>query len=222
MFTNLQLEPQVTEEGQSENLIKLQLAIDDFFMQTTQTWTGERTADGNKLELIIRQTFGIVLKSHKAADYIEQLMDLDEEDQEILGLIVQSCLGAIDDNNSSIGSSSNHGNSFVDIDVQMQQEEVIGTGRSVGDQDNRERRSVPRLESLGGDIQVGLLNSERHPQGLISSRTRNGPNTIDSNFKSSSKRLSGKMILKQLTMSRSSIVMTNSSMSHLPEEDKNN
>ena len=30
------------------------------------------------------------------------------------------------------------------------------------------------------------------------------------------------MILKQLTMSRSSIVMTSSSMSHLPEEDKNN
>ena len=99
---------------------------------------------------------------------------------------------------------------------------MIGTGRSAGDEeDKRERRNVPMLECLSGDIQVGL-NSERPPQALISARTRNGPNTIDSNFKSSGKRLSGKMILKQLTMSRSSIVMTSSSMSHLPEEDKNN
>ena len=190
-------------------------------MQTTQFWTGERSPDGNKLELIIRQTLGIVLKSAKAAVYIEQLMELEDEHQETLGLIVQSCLGAIDDNNSSIGSSSNHSSSFVDITVDNV-EEVIGTGRSVGDEeDNRERRNVPML-TLSGDIQVGL-NSERPPQALISARTRNGPNTIDSNFKSSSgKRLSGKMILKQLTMSRSSIVMTSSSMSHLPEEDKNN
>ena len=221
MFTSIQLESQATEEGQIENLTKLQLAIDDFFMQTTQSWTGERSPDGNKLELIIRQTFGIVLKSAKAAVYIEQLMELEDEHQETLGLIVQSCLGAIDDNNSSIGSSSNHSSSFVDIAGEMHAEEVIGTGRSVGDEeDNRERRNVPML-TLSGDIQVGL-NSERHPQALISARTRNGPNTIDSNFKSSGKRLSGKMILKQLTMSRSSIVMTSSSMSHLPEEDKNN
>ena len=57
-------------------------------MQTTQSWTGDRSADGNKLELIIRQTFGIVLKSAKAAVYIEQLMELEDEHQETLGLIV--------------------------------------------------------------------------------------------------------------------------------------
>ena len=31
-------------------------------------------------------------------------MELEDEHQETLGLIVQSCLGAIDDNTSSIGS----------------------------------------------------------------------------------------------------------------------
>ena len=40
------------------------------------------------LELIIRQTFSIVLKSSKAATYIEQLMVLDDEAQETLGIIV--------------------------------------------------------------------------------------------------------------------------------------
>ena len=162
MFNSIQLEPQATEEGQIENLIKLQLAIDDFFMQTTQSWTGERGPEVNKLELIIRQTFGTVLKSAKAAVYIEQLMELEDEDQETLGLIVQSCLGAIDDNNSSIiSSSSNHSNSFVGITVEMHDEEVIGTGRSAGDEeDKRERRNVPMLEGLSGDIQVGL-HSER-------------------------------------------------------------
>ena len=49
-------------------------------MQTTQSWSGERTPDGNKLELIIKQTLGIVLKSSKAAVYIEQLMELEDED----------------------------------------------------------------------------------------------------------------------------------------------
>ena len=161
MFNSIQLESQATEEGQIENLTKLQLAIDDFFMQTTQSWTGERGPEVNKLELIIRQTFGTVLKSAKAAVYIEQLMELEDEDQETLGLIVQSCLGAIDDNNSSIGSSSNHSNSFVDIAVTMPDDQVIGTGRSAGDEeDKRERRNVPMLEGLSGDIQVGL-HSER-------------------------------------------------------------
>ena len=57
-------------------------------MQTTQSWTGERGPEVNKLELIIRQTFGTVLKSAKAAVYIEQLMELEDEHQETLGLIV--------------------------------------------------------------------------------------------------------------------------------------
>ena len=75
---------------------------------------------------------------------------------------MQACLGAIDDGSSSIGSSSNHGSSFVDITVEMHDEDVIGTGRSVGEEDNRVNRNVPMLEGLNGHIQVGL-NSERPP-----------------------------------------------------------
>ena len=50
----------------------------------------------------------------------------------------------------------------MDITVEMQDEDVIGTGRSVGEEDNRVNRNVPMLEGLNGHIQVGL-NSERPP-----------------------------------------------------------
>ena len=68
---------------------------------------------------------------------------------------MQSCLGAIDDNGeSSIGSSSNHGSSFVDVEVEM-----IGTGRSVGN--DEKGRNVPTLEGLNVDIPLVGINSER-------------------------------------------------------------
>ena len=145
-------------------------------------------------------------------------MELGDEDQETLGLIVQSCLEAMDENNSSVGSSSNHGSSYIDIIVE--EPEVIGTGRSVGNEENRGTLNVPTLEGINVDLHVGM-SSER-PQNLLSARSRNASNSIDTNFRSSNtgKRLSGKMVLKQLTMSRSSVVMSGSSNSNLPEEDK--
>ena len=50
--------------------------------------------------MIVKQTIAIALKSGKAANYIEQLMTLNEETQECLGAIVEECLAAIDDGNS--------------------------------------------------------------------------------------------------------------------------
>ena len=56
--------------------------------------------------MILKQTIAIALKSGKAANYIEQLMTLDEETQECLGAIVEECLAAIDDGNSGGRSST--------------------------------------------------------------------------------------------------------------------
>ena len=46
----------------------------------------------------MRQTIAVALRSSKAADFIEQLMSLDEEHQECLEIIVKECLGSIEDN----------------------------------------------------------------------------------------------------------------------------
>ena len=51
------------------------------------------------------QMIGIVLKSSKAADYINQIMGLEAEAQEFLGAIVQQCLGSICEDGT--GRSSN-------------------------------------------------------------------------------------------------------------------
>ena len=56
--------------------------------------------------MIVKQTIAIALKSGKAANYIEQLMTLNEETQECLGAIVEECLAAIDDGNSGGRSST--------------------------------------------------------------------------------------------------------------------
>lgn len=67
-------------------------------------WTASKVNMGN-LELVVRQTIGIALKSSKAETYIEQLMGLEEDVQEDLGAIVESCLGSIEDGSSSRSSA---------------------------------------------------------------------------------------------------------------------
>jgi len=67
-------------------------------------WTASKVNMGN-LELAVRQTIGIALKSSKAEVYIEQLMGLEEDVQEDLGAIVESCLGSIEDGSSSRSSA---------------------------------------------------------------------------------------------------------------------
>ena len=67
-------------------------------------WVGKFDYN-DPVELAIRQTLGVALKSRKGADYIEQLMTLDPESQEHLGAIVKTCLSAIDDRCSSKSSS---------------------------------------------------------------------------------------------------------------------
>ena len=64
----------------------------------------------------------------------------------------------MDENNSSVGSSSNHGSSYIDIIVE--EPEVIGTGRAVGNEENRGTLNVPTLEGINVDLHVGM-SSER-------------------------------------------------------------
>ena len=49
------------------------------------------------LELIVKETIGIALKSSKAATYIDQLLELGSEEQNLLQTIVSDCLNSIVD-----------------------------------------------------------------------------------------------------------------------------
>ena len=78
-------------------------------MQMNWLWTGEKSQF--PLELAVKQMIGIALKSSRAADYIEQLMELEESFQESLQAIVEDCLASIDDGTSgrtSISASSDN------------------------------------------------------------------------------------------------------------------
>ena len=77
-------------------------AIEDFFVQSNQQWTGSKGNSASALlQTAVSQTIGIALKSAKAATYIDWLMELEEEAQEALGAIVQSCLESIEDGGNS-------------------------------------------------------------------------------------------------------------------------
>ena len=100
----------MTPGAQAKNIDKILAALDDFFLQTSQMWKGSKDFSVvTKLELAVRQTIGVALKSQKAENYIEQLMELDEGAQEDLGAIVEACLGAIDECTSSRGSEQSIG-----------------------------------------------------------------------------------------------------------------
>ena len=75
MFSYLELEPQLTTPERAANIQKILEAIEDFFLQTNLGWSEPKVED--KLELAVRETIGIALKSRSAAVYIEQLMGLD-------------------------------------------------------------------------------------------------------------------------------------------------
>ncbi len=89
------------------NIDKILESIDDFFTNNTALWTAPKTSMG-KLELCVRQTIGVALKSSKAAVYIEQLMGLEEDVQRDLSAIVENCLASIEDGNSSRSNSHNN------------------------------------------------------------------------------------------------------------------
>ena len=74
--------------------MKIAESIDNMLLETSSLWTGPQN-DICQLELLVRQTIGIALKSHRSEVYIERLMALSEESQEYLGAIVQTCLEAI-------------------------------------------------------------------------------------------------------------------------------
>ena len=70
-----------------------------------------------KLELCVRQTIGVALKSSKAAVYIEQLMGLEEDVQRDLSAIVENCLAAIEDGNSNRSNSHNNSSGNDEITI---------------------------------------------------------------------------------------------------------
>jgi len=77
-FSYVELEPQTDYSGKIANLHKIADSIDNFLLQTHQLWTGPK-CEQTRIELIVRQTIGVALKSQRSAIYIEQVMALDDE-----------------------------------------------------------------------------------------------------------------------------------------------
>ena len=97
------MEVQRDHAGKQANVNKVAESLDNYLLQTHQLWTGPK-GEITRLEMIVRQTIGVALKSQRSANYIEKVMELDEDAQEDLGVIVQSCLEAIYEGSSSRSS----------------------------------------------------------------------------------------------------------------------
>ena len=66
-FSYLELDPSENSADRTANLEKIAEAIEDFFISTNQHWAGPKI---DLLELVVKQTIGIILKAGKASDYI--------------------------------------------------------------------------------------------------------------------------------------------------------
>ena len=111
MFCGLQLDQQSSSEGRQANLERIQESIEDFFQHTNQSWNPQDSGDAPLLELVVKETISIALKSSKASDYIEQLMTLEEETQEFLQTIVEVCLGSLEEGGNARVSNNSEENS---------------------------------------------------------------------------------------------------------------
>ena len=116
MFFNLALEASDARDIQRANLQIILQGFEDYFSQKSIAWlttprqygVGQNVNDEflKLLELVVRQTIAVALRSSRAADFIEQLMSLDEDHQECLEIIVKECLGSIEDNQDSQSRST--------------------------------------------------------------------------------------------------------------------
>ena len=66
------------DAGKLVNLQKIADSIENMLLETACLWTGPKE-NISRLELIVRQTIGVALKSNRSEAYIERLMALDEE-----------------------------------------------------------------------------------------------------------------------------------------------
>ena len=139
MFSFIALERADAPNEQRSNLEMILQGIEDYFQQKNINWSNSSREDqfdsgqdrnsmtmrtnssatqaqqeqiGKMLQLAIRQTIGVALRSQKAAQFIEQLMSLDEAHQECLEVIVKECLGNIDDGGESFRSKQS---SIIDV-----------------------------------------------------------------------------------------------------------
>ena len=139
MFSFIALERVDAPNEQRSNLEMILQGIEDYFQQKNINWSTSSREDqfdsghdrnsmtmrtnssatqaqqeqlGKLLQLAIRQTVGVALRSQKAAQFIEQLMSLDEAHQECLEVIVKECLGSIDDGGASFRSKQS---SIMDV-----------------------------------------------------------------------------------------------------------
>ena len=137
-------------------------------LETACLWTGPKE-NISRLELIVRQTIGVALKSNRSEAYIERLMALDEESQEDLGNIVQSCLAAIYENGSSSRGSA-ISNSSSEMKGGRYSEDVPGQGR-IG-----LRATVSELSEAEISIEASMINLDERKhrdlqrQALIAER----------------------------------------------------
>jgi len=67
----LDVEAESDQTRREENLNKIQESIEDCFMQSGSVWTGSKNEGADKLQLIVKETIAIALKSAKAAQYIQ-------------------------------------------------------------------------------------------------------------------------------------------------------
>ena len=109
------MEVQRDHAGKQANVNKVAESLDNYLLQTHQLWTGPK-GEITRLEMIVRQTIGVALKSQRSANYIEKVMELDEDAQEDLGVIVQSCLEAIYEGSSSRSSIRSEPDAFDRMD----------------------------------------------------------------------------------------------------------